>query len=532
MTQSKKNNDEQTELAALRAEIDTLHRIIELLPGNVYWKDKQGKFLGVNNNVAKIAGLQSPSDLIGKTTLDLFPGEIGRLAHLNDQEVLATGIEHSFEEIGPNTKNQPAIYLSKKMPFYNSSGEIMGTLGIALDISERKKMEEELKIAKEKAEASNRVKSQFVAAVNHELRTPLASIIGLVDLLKDEVVQTAESKKIIDSIENCAQHLLSLVNDVLDFSKIETGKHRLIITPIYFEKLISEVCMLMEPLANNKNLALTLEIDPTMPACLLSDARILRHILLNLIGNAIKYTEKGQITIKVAVLKQNKQHAQLKVSILDTGTGIPAEHYNLLFKPFQQLADPKARPSSRNGTGLGLSIVKKLAEMIDATINVESELGKGSIFSFSAKFAIQNEKITANCTAPLVRNHQLRVLVVEDDPIIQYIHKKLLVNLDCQVDVVPDAEQALRILNVHHDIIFLDLNMPTLNGHDLIKIIRDTTSINCPIVIISAFIDKDEEIACMQAGANDFVRKPISQAKLKELLMRHCRYSPRIQVEG
>jgi signal transduction histidine kinase len=435
------------------------------------------------------------------------------------------GKEHNFEEKGVNIDNQPAVYLSKKIPLHNFSGKVIGTLGLSFDITERKQMEEELKIAKEKAEISNRVKSQFVAAVNHELRTPLASIIGLVDLLKEEGVHTEESKKIIDSIESSAQHLLNLVNDVLDFSKLETGKQDLQITTINLPAVLSEAYDLLNPLAKNKNLTFLLDIENNLPTSLLTDARILRHIIINLASNAIKFTEKGQVTIHVQHLKQFDKQIQLKISITDTGFGIPADKLNVIFKPFQQLKEANVRQSSRNGTGLGLTIVKKLAEAIDATLEVESQLGKGSTFSLTATFAIPDEKNLDEqpLSLPLRKSiHKPRVLIVEDDPIIQYIHKKLLTNLASEVDVASTATEAMKILNHHHDIIFSDNSLPDISGQELIKTIRQTTSFNCPIVIISAFLDKAEETACLHVGANDFVSKPISLAKFKELLSQHC----------
>lgn len=513
-------------ISLLQQENDTLRNIIDVLPGNVYWKNLQGKFLGCNNNTVKISGLNSSSDLIGKSISDLFDEKIAALAIQNDKEVIQSGKEHNYEEIGPNTDNQLTTYLSKKMPLRNSAGEIIGTIGVSFDISERKKMEEELIIAKKKAEISNRAKSQFVAAVNHELRTPLASIIGLIDLLKEEPLQGQESKKIISSIENSAQHLLNLVNDVLDFSRLETDKQPLQIAPFNFYAVFSEVYDLLEPLAKNKNLSLLRDIPTNLPPFLLSDARILRHILINLASNAIKYTEKGQVVIKVDTLKQDNKHIQLKISISDTGSGIPADKLKIIFKPFHQLTDANLRQSSRNGAGLGLTIVKKLAEIIKSTLHVESELGKGSTFSFTMECAIPDENtIDKNL---LQRNQSrkkpidaLRVLVIEDDPIIQYIHKKLLSNLQCQVDTAENASEAIKLLDNQYDIIFSDSSLPDISGHELIKQIRKSSS-DCPIVVISAFLDKDAEAACQKAGANDFVSKPISLLQFKELLNRHC----------
>jgi len=477
--------------------------------------------------MAKVSGAHSPADMVGRNVLELFGETLAKSVSQHDEKVYELKKEYSHEEPGITLDHQPAAYLSKKIPLFNSEGEITGTLGISVDITERKRMEEELKIAKEKAEISSQVKSQFVAAVNHELRTPLASIIGLVDLLKDEKIDRQEAKKITASIENSAQHLLNLVDDILDFSKLETGKQTLQITPINLSVLSSEVQELLKPLANNKNLELNLVIDSSLPRYLLSDARILRHILINLASNAIKFTEKGQVTIQIQVLEKIAEKIRLKMSISDTGMGIPADKIELVFKPFQQLNTTNIRSNSRSGTGLGLTIVKKLSEAIDARLEVKSELGKGSIFSMVAEFIIADEKIIENDKAlpsHLLSDHhrKLRVLIVEDDTTIQYIHKKFLTNLDCDVDVVSNATDAIKTLKSTHDIIFLDMSLPDLTGYDLMKKIRSTSAFNGSIVIISAFLDKEDEIACLQAGANSFVSKPVSQAKFKELLEQHC----------
>lgn len=510
-------------ISALREENDTLHKIIELLPGNVYWKNIKGEVLGCNKNMIRIAG----DDIIGKSTTQLFGEENGAAVQLVDEKVMRDGKEHTLEEHGLNDDNQPAIYLSKKLPLYNSQGEITGTMGISFDITERKKMEEELKIAKEKAEISNRVKSQFVAAVNHELRTPLASILGLVDILKGDELTDRDIPRIMSSIESSAQHLLNLVDDVLDFSKLESGKQYLQITPINFRTLLSEIQDLLYPLVKTKDLALNMVIDQNLPPFLQSDVRVLRHILINLINNGIKYTTEGEVTVRVHVLKQNDNEAHLKISITDTGMGIPEDKLDVIFKPFHQLNNTRVRSSSRNGAGLGLTIVKKLAQAIEGTLDVESTLGKGSTFSLTATFTVSDEKIMSphRKLTPEIQRTIARepiVLIVEDDPIIQYIHRKLLKNLGCIIDTVANSADAMRILNDTHDLILLDMSLPDGSGYDLIKKIRETTSFNCPIVVISAFIEKEEEAACLEAGASDSITKPLSQAKLKELLARYC----------
>ncbi|HSW93848.1 MAG TPA: ATP-binding protein [Gammaproteobacteria bacterium] len=514
-------------ISALREENDTLHRIIELLPGNVYWKDTEGKFLGCNKNMAYVAGVESPDDITGKTTVQLFGEKLGNPVNQIDNQVMREGKEHTIEEQGVTSNNQPAIYLSKKLPVYNKQGKILGTMGVSFDITDRKRMEKELKIAKEIAEASERAKSRFVATVNHELRTPLASILGLVDLLKEGDLNDRDLEKTTTSIEKSTQYLLNLVNDVLDFSKLETGKYTLQLGPVNFSHLLRDLRDMFRPLIRNRDIVLRLETDKNLPNFLLGDEHILRHVLLNFVSNAVKYTKKGRVTIKTQMLQQTEKYVRLKISIKDTGIGIPEDKLDEIFQPFQQLNDTWA---SRNGTGLGLTIVKKLIETMGATMEVESKPGKGSTFSFTMDYPFPDENypIIEKKPLPNVNREMTRqpiVLVIEDDPIIQFIHRKLLINIGCVVDMVDNAADALRILNETHEMIFLDLSLPDIRGPALIKKIRETTPYTCPIVIISAFIDKEEEIACMKAGAIESITKPVSQAKLRELILQHC-YPP------
>lgn len=517
-------------ISALRAENDTLRRIIELLPGNVYWKDVEGKFLGCNNNMAEIAkrysiiNLDSRDDIIGKTTVQLFGEELGRPVIEIDSQIMREGKEHTVEEQGLDSNNQPATYLSKKLPVYNGKGKIIGTMGVSFDITDRKRMEQELKIAKEAAEDANRAKSRFVATVNHELRTPLASILGLVDLLKEGDLNDRDMEKITTSIEKSTQYLLNLVNDVLDFSKLDTGKYVVKLAPVNFSHLLTELNDMFQPLIRNRDIELHIKSDPDLPRFLLGDEHILRHILLNFVGNAVKYTKAGQVTVESQILKKTKKYVRIKTSIKDTGIGIPEDKLDDIFKPFQQLNDSWA---SRNGTGLGLTIVKKLIETMGATMEVQSTVGTGSTFSFTmdCPFPDDNYPIIEKQPLPNLNQELTRqpiVLVVEDDPIIQFIHRKLLINLGCVVDTVDNATDALYFLNETHEMIFLDLSLPDIRGPELIKRIRETTPYTCPIVVISAFIDREEEIACMKAGAVESITKPVSQTRLRELILQYC----------
>ena len=523
-------------------EIIPLKEIIAFMPGNIFWKNKKGQYLGCNNNMAKILGLTSPSEMVGKRLEDFLPLKaVSDLNALNraDQDIMNSREGKFLEEVGPSASGELAIYLSHKIPLFDQAGETIGLLGISMDIAQQKKLEEDLTIAKEKAETSNRAKSQFLAVINHELRTPLTCIMGLIEFLKQGRLSLYEEKKFINAIENSTQHLLGLVNDVLDFSRLETGKYNLHITPVNLRVIIQEVYHLLKPLAEKKELKLRIHPNSEIPKNLLTDARIIRHILINLVNNAIKFTEKGHIEVAVNSLQQ-KHHTKIEMKILDTGLGIPSDKLNLIFEPFQQLEDAYMRQSSRSGTGLGLTIVKKLAELIGCKMHVESESGKGSIFTLTGEFETQDQVLKVNSlhakkkkqknkipkykpsiNTPVIFKQKPYVLLIEDDPTIQYIHKKMLLDLGCKVDVVSQGQEAIQALNQHH-ILFVDISLPDMSGFEVIKTIRKRYDPRqLPIVALTVYTGKEEKEAAFEAGSNAFASKPITQAYFKKILLRY-----------
>lgn len=534
---------QQEELARLQEQVLFYRKMIAMLPGNVYWKDANGYFLGCNNNVAKICGYQSPDEIIGKSNQDFFSSDIVKLADQVDYEVIHYHKEKSVEEIGPSLEHPRATYLSKKIPLVDDSGRVIGLLGAAFDITERKKMEEDLKIAKEKAEASNRAKTQFLAVVNHELRTPLTSIVGLVDFLKQGKLSKNEEKNIVDAIDDCTQHLLNLVNDVLDFSRLETGKYNIRYEHVNLNAILYEVYGITKTLARKKGLELCIQSGGNIPKNIITDARILRQILINLVSNGIKFTDEGAITIQLNSLMQKENWIHLEISVIDTGYGIPTDKLNLIFEPFQQLEDAYTRQSSRSGTGLGLAIVNKLASLIGSKVHVCSEAGKGSSFSLRGKFEIpeadlhslngpqilvieklkkkrKRKPICKSKVFPYLLTKRPRVLLIEDDPIVQFVHKKMLDDLGCVVDAFTHGEEAIKHLQ-GHDLLFVDISLPDISGFDVIKKIRDTFTKPIPIIALTVYTGKEERLACLKAGANEFASKPISQNNLKKILLRY-----------
>lgn len=509
-------------------EFFSLRQIIALMPGTVFWKDKKGFYQGCNNNLAHFLGLASPDDIIGKNNYDLMSKELADPLEKIDREIMETGKGRHVEETGINLNNEYIFFYTQKIPLRNQRGEIIGLLGISIDITERKIIEKKLKIAKEQAEASDKAKSEFLAVVNHEVRNPLTGILGLLDILKKNNLTLEEVKKLIDDLENCAQYLLTLVENVLDLTKLEAKKKKIYFTPTNLVNVITEVTSMVAALAGKKGLDLKTQMDKSIPDLILIDELALHQILLNIINNAIKFTERGHILIEARCLQQIKNHARIEIAIHDTGKGIPGEQQSLIFNPFYQLEDIYLRSSSRNGTGLGLAIVKKLSALLNMDIRVESKVGEGSSFYLNGEYKIYKKRLLKQSLSQVnkINNYispkKIKILLVEDDNIVQHIHAKILEDYGYHVDVANNGSLAIKMFD-HHHIMLVDIGLPDINGFELIRLIRNDANINkkLPIIALTGYTGEKEKSACFEAGANEIINKPVSANHLKKLVERY-----------
>ncbi|MFZ2314544.1 MAG: ATP-binding protein [Gammaproteobacteria bacterium] len=524
----------KTALASTHANIEEdfhLRKIIALMPGNVFWKAKNGTFLGINNNLAKLLGFTTPEEIIGKRNHDIIGPEYATaLSEIDEKSMNSEG--ESFEEHGLDAHGHPAIYFTQKHPLYNTLGEVIGIVGISMDITERKKIEHELTAAKERAEASNQAKSQFLAVVNHELRTPLTGILGLVDILKLEPEMLPNKKHIIDDLDNCARYLHSLVNDLLDFTKLDTNKIDLEFHPVNFHELTQEAFSILNELARKKGLALNKQIKHNLPL-LLTNGKSFSQILINLINNAIKFTDAGFVNVTIDHEILPNQKIALAMKITDTGLGIPTDKREIIFEPFKQLEDTYVRQSSRSGTGLGLAIVKRLVQLLNCDIYVDSEVGKGSTFTITGEFNIapcehppyhSNALVEEIALSTTPRTQKIKTLLIEDDKIVQLIHRRMLTDLHCDIDLAHCGQEALSLLG-QHDIAFVDIGLSDMTGFDLIKNIRqhqEKTQHVFPIIALTGYTGDKEKMACLEAGVDEVAVKPISIKQLGELLEKYC----------
>lgn len=518
-------DDKDKKIAELEAQIETLRTIIWKMPGNVFWRDAEGVYQGCNQNNAAMLGLTSPEEIVGKRLHELMDPVSAAVVDKTDFEVMQTGKEVHAEELGFDVQGNPTHYLSNKSPIFNKEGKLVGLLGLALNITDQKRTQELLQLAKKKAEAASRAKSQFLSMISHELRTPLTSILGFIRFLEKDTLAAEEKKECLKHISQSGSYLLSLVNNILDYNKLEAGKITLSHSPFNLKETAQEVISILSGAAKMKSLPLSLEYDTVAPIYFISDSNAIKQLLINLISNAIKFTEKGHVTLRIKNMNTTATTSTLEIAVEDTGMGIPKDELQSVFRRFHQLDNTYTRANSLTGTGLGLSIVKKLVSLLGSRIEVKSSVGVGSTFYFTITLERDLSYDTAISqqaqASPQTKNP--KVLVIEDDRMIQIIHSRMLEELGCQIHIADNAGKALEKLSEPFDLLFVDIGLPDMNGFELIHSIRKQ-GFKMPIIALTGFSEDSEQKRCLRAGANNVAIKPVSQSYFQELLKEYLHY--------
>lgn len=375
---------------------------------------------------------------------------------------------------------------------------------------------EELSRQSEQIERASKAHTQFLATMSHEIRTPINGIVGLSTIL-NETALNDEQKKILDMIRSSADSLLSLINDILDYSKIEAGKMEIAPTVFNLKKEMKNLVETMALLAERKNLKITLDFDPTIENSLYGDINRIKQIIINLIGNSIKFTDRGSINIKVSQLRLGKRRSHLRFSITDTGIGISAEKIGKLFIPYSQTHTGQ---KAFGGSGLGLYICKNLVEKMNGKIGVFSSPNQGSEFWFELK--IQNSKNFIDVTVPRESSPSSkffgRVLLAEDNKVNQIVTETFLKKVGIQVISVENGQELLNYLekDSEFDLILMDCQMPILDGYRTTEWIRKSERhySQIPIIALSASVMQDEQVQCYKVGMDDFISKPVSLENL------------------
>ena len=484
ITDRKRTEDE------LAGERNLLKTLMDSLPDYIFIKDTASRYITANTAHVQLLGAATIEELAGRTDFDFFSTPSTLPFFTDEQRVMRSGtpLLDRIEVINRESEEKQRWVLSSKIPLYDPSGQAWGLIGISRDITALKKVEEELRRAKEAAEAATHAKSDFLATMSHEIRTPMNAVIGMTSLLLDTLL-TAEQTEFVDTIRISGENLLAIINDILDFSKIESGRMELERRPFHLVECIEDVLDLFSSRAAGKGIELAVQIDDTTPAVVIGDQVRLRQVLVNLVGNALKFTEKGEIVLGVTAVPAH-DCCRLQYSVRDTGIGIPSDRTNRLFQSFTQIDSSTTR--RYGGTGLGLAISKRLVELMGGSMQVQSQAGSGSTFSFDILVDLpdrESEEQTRNQHPDIAELPGKRVLIVDDNHTNLAILTHQLQRWGIDVTAYQLGAEALAAMaaGARFDAAILDVVMPVLDGVQLAQRLRSSPdSHTLPLILLSS----------------------------------------------
>ncbi|MBI1312956.1 response regulator [bacterium] len=520
---------------SLERERFLLNSLLDNIPDNIFFKDLDGRYIRVNPAMAHRLGLGDPRDAIGRRSREFFESNYADRIEVSDRRLVDIGDPMIGEEQCVDWPDGTRKWVSvTRMPLRGPNGSIEGTFGLSHDITDQKLAQEAMKQARDAAEAASEAKSNFLANMSHEIRTPMNAIIGMTELVLDTELD-ASQHEYLTMVQESGEALLSVINDILDFSKIEAGRLELDPRPFTLRETVGDTLKSLAIRTRGRNIELACHVSPEVNECLVGDSGRLRQVVVNLVGNAIKFTDAGEIVVDIsvdqdAVLREPmaggfipENPIKLHVSVRDTGIGIPEHKLQQIFEAFEQADTSMTR--RYEGTGLGLAISSRLVEMMGGHIWVESTVGKGSTFHFTAAFGHAPASAVRPPNDPASLEGR-RVLVVDDNATNRRILDEMLRNWLTQPTIVCSAREAVdAIETAHHerrgfDLVLTDANMPDVDGFQLIEQIRSREDLYAPVIMMLTSSGRMGDISrCSELDVASYLMKPIKQSELFDAIV-------------
>jgi PAS domain S-box-containing protein len=500
----------------LRKQQEFLRNVIDTDPNFIFVKDREDKFVLANQAMADLCGT-SVENLVGKKVSEFNPNKEEVNQYFIDNEAVMTSLQPKFIPEQKFTTSSGKIHYIQiiKKPIISDDGIADKVLCVATDITDRKRVEKELESSRRLAESSNKAKSEFLANMSHELRTPLHGILGFTQILQRNEALMSEIGSAVDTIHRSGEHLLMMINDILDLSKIEAQKLDLRESEIYMPGFLETIVEIIRVRASQQHIGFIVNVHKDIPNGISADETRLRQILLNLLGNAVKFTQIGEVRFSVKPSGEGILHCKIE----DTGIGIPKDKIDEIFLPFHQIANKLIQTE---GTGLGLAICSRLLKMMNSELNVSSAPGKGSCFEFYLpvkEIAISSEIITPKNQKIIGYDGRIiKILVCDDRKTNRDVLSQLLTDIGFEVIEASDGREGLEKALAHRpDIILMDLMMPEMDGFEATRALRNMPEINDTAVIaVSAAVFNQTRQDCLYAGCDDFIPKPVITDELLE----------------